>query len=644
MEFVRYCKSSCSFSGFNKLIVTLALCIFLTEATAQRLDPSAPYHDLTHYSKVFGHEKFYRLYLPKGYENSSTRYPVIYFFHGWGGRHFKDDSAKLEYEKIKELVDKYNVILVMWDGNIVEEEPRPYNVGDHENVKFQVQMKDYFPELIAHIDSTYRTLSDRNHRGIIGFSMGGFMAFFLAGKYPGKVSAVVNLAGSPEFFVGYPDNHSLYPVRYTFKNLEGIKLRQHNGDSDILYYLNREVHAGAQWEGVPLEYWEFHGGHMVDQPGETRVFEMAMRFITDAFNKPSTGKPEQWSHYDLYPDFNVWDYHVTSDKQEPGFLLLDDVDKKGFGVYTQRWLPDGPPLNVHHIHVETAPFYESGKTYNFIKFTTDAQITTGEKKSDGQGRLTFDLDGNNTEVGIYSKNDAPSFAFLNYSINKQSRYLKTDQASKLTVTMVNKGGEKGLPKTVKVSLHTKDSSVQIVDSVLTVKVMPGQRVITLPAVNIRCSKTPPPHAGPSAVKVEVKVNSNGSLSTDEFITPVWFDVPEFKNIHIDDNTAVGDTVLGRGNGDGIVNVGEKIMLYEGDHRLRVYTEDPWVQRDKEQLYSEIIPARWPDGYTLSSLIQISPDCPEGHVVEALASYETKSFNPIERKVTWGMVKFIVHHK
>ena len=75
----------------------------------------------------------------------------------------------------------------MWDGNIDTTEPRPYNTGNHEHVKYRVQMKDYFPELVEHIDSSYRTLPDRQHRGIIGFSMGGFMSFFLAGKYPDKV-------------------------------------------------------------------------------------------------------------------------------------------------------------------------------------------------------------------------------------------------------------------------------------------------------------------------------------------------------------------------------------------------------------------------------------------------------------------------
>jgi predicted peptidase len=156
----------------------------------------------------------------------------------------------------------------MWDGNTDEKEPRPYNIGNHENVKYDVQMKDYFIELIAHIDSTYRTLPEKNHRGIIGFSMGGFMSYFLAGKYPDKVSAAVSMTGSPEFFVGYPANHTLYPLRYTFKNLREVQLRFHNSTADELTYLNTEVDAGARWDGGLSYDWQFVGGHVVDLPGK----------------------------------------------------------------------------------------------------------------------------------------------------------------------------------------------------------------------------------------------------------------------------------------------------------------------------------------------------------------------------------------
>jgi hypothetical protein len=119
-------------------------------------------------------------------------------------------------------------------------------------------------------------------------------------------------------------------------------------------------------------------------------------------------------------------------------------------------------------------------------------------------------------------------------------------------------------------------------------------------------------------------------------------VPEFDSIGVDDGVMIRDSVYGKGNANGIINAGEKIMLYQGNYnRLRLFTEDPYVINKKERLVDEIIPAHWPDGYTLSSVIEVSPGCPGGHEIEFLASYETKTFNPIERSVYWGSIKIKV---
>src|SRR5258708_7944639 len=89
-------------------------------AQGQAVRDTAPYRDLTHYSKVFGQNRWYRLYLPAGYKGAaagnkgtSRRYPVIYFFHGWGGRHFKDENSKLDYVQLQELVNYSQGILVL---------------------------------------------------------------------------------------------------------------------------------------------------------------------------------------------------------------------------------------------------------------------------------------------------------------------------------------------------------------------------------------------------------------------------------------------------------------------------------------------------------------------------------------------------
>lgn len=609
-------------------------------APSQALDPRQPYQDLSHESKVFGYQKPYRLYVPENYNASGKRYPVIYFFHGWGGRHFKDDNARLEYIMLKNLVNQYQVLMVMWDGNMDPKEPRPYNVGYHNDIQFDVQMKDYFPELMHHIDKTYRTLTDRNHRGLIGFSMGGFMSLYLSGKYPDQVCSAVSLTGSPEFFVGSPANHTLYPIRYTFKNLQDIDTRIHTSSTDILYYLNEEVYKGAVWEEKKLLFENLPGGHMVDKKGETVVFEKAMRFVTDSFQKKHKN-PSVWSHYDLYPDFDLWGYHVESDKQQPGFLYLKNVSRKGFGIYSRKWLPAGPPVPVNRVAIQTAPAYKAGFVYDIVRYSlTGDTVFTEKLKSDQQGRLKLELNGEGHIIGIFESTSKPDWVVADYRNVTGSQFLKHNEVNKLNIKLLNRGGSANSNEIFKVKIRTRDTMVTIKDSIVSFRTDQRGRLVNIGPIQIVCAKPLPLHADPSEVKLQFIFPGTGSW--DELNIPVQFDAPIFNDIKVDDGLIVRDKKTGTGNADGIVNPGEKVLIYQGENRLRLYTDDPYVLQKDETLADEIIPARWPDGYTQSSIIHISPDCPDGHLIECFASYETKTFNPISRNLHWGKVNLKVY--
>ena len=60
------------------LVKGLLLIILLTAFSVG----SFTQEDHTHFSKVFGREKPYRIFLPKDYNSTQKKYPVVYFFHG----------------------------------------------------------------------------------------------------------------------------------------------------------------------------------------------------------------------------------------------------------------------------------------------------------------------------------------------------------------------------------------------------------------------------------------------------------------------------------------------------------------------------------------------------------------------------------
>jgi enterochelin esterase-like enzyme len=618
--------------------ITVSLIIMTGKTQAQDAARTQAYSDLSHESDVFGHTKYFRIYFPQGYESTHDRFPVIYFFHGWGGRYFKDDNARLEYELLKTLVDKYKVILVMWDGNISEEEPRPYNIGNHSDVKFRIQMKDYFIELIHHVDSSFRTLPDRQHRGIIGFSMGGIISFYLAGKYPDRICAAANLHGSPEFFMGYPERHQLYPVRHTFRNLQDVQLLLHNSDYDELFYLNEEVNKAAQWEGdLNYAYELFEGGHKIDDPGKTVVFEKAMSYVANAFKTP-LARSGKWSHYDFYPGFEVWNYKVNSNLKFPGFIFLKDVNRHGFGLYSQKWLPDGPCIDSLTMEILTAPVYSPNTNYNIISIRKSDERTRNEiAESNDQGKLSLQCDGKGYEFGIYQEGDPQDMICLDYAMDNNNRYIIVGQKNKLCLKLFNRGGLQHGSQKAKLILSCPDSSVTIENRELPLILESETRLTLSPPFNIYCNKKAPDDAAPSQIKFTIHIVLKDTVFKDEMIVPVFFDVPAFRNYTVMDRYSPADSLFGTGDGDGIAEPGESIMILVDGHRTRLYSNDPYITADQEQLVTERLPAKWPDGFTSSSVIKIGPDCPEGHVLELLACYETKTYMPIRRIMHWGKV-------
>lgn len=465
------------------------------------------------------------------------------------------------------------------------------------------------------------------------------MAYFLAGKYPDKVAAAVNMTGSPEFFVGYPTDHTLYPIRYTFSNLREVKLRFHNSTADELTALNTEVQQGALWDGHPnFEYWQFVGGHVVDLPGKTDVFEKALNFVSNAFKNPEA-EPSTWSHYDIYSGFELYNYNVTSDKKEPGFIFLRHVNQHGFGVYTHRWLPTGPPLTACNIEVTTAPIYPSSTMYKVIQFDGNGNVLSDNpQQTDENGSLRINTDQKGYEIGIYRDADTYDFICASYAINSNQRLLRAGVSNEMTLTLVNRGGMMSAPESLKVTLVPTDSAVDVQPKTQSVE-RSDKRVTRTAPFNVTVSKNGPTNGAPSELKFKVLIASNDLTFTDEVIVPVIYDVPQFETLLVDDGHEVSDSsgVHGKGDGNGTVSPGEQIMLYSNGHRLRVYTDDAFVESEKEIQVDEVLPAKWPDGFTLSSVIKVSDKCPDGHLIEGVGSYETKGYMPIDRKVTWGKV-------
>lgn len=160
------------------------------------IDPDHSEPSGTHYrlfptpSRGPGTEASYLVYLPPDYSRQSAkRFPVLYWLHGGAGSQREGAwmVARIDQEIRQGTLPPFLVVLVQGLPDV-----RYINSKDGTRPVEDVIIKDLLP----HIDTSYRTISDRRGRAIEGMSMGGFGSLRLGFKYPDKFGTVSALAPS----------------------------------------------------------------------------------------------------------------------------------------------------------------------------------------------------------------------------------------------------------------------------------------------------------------------------------------------------------------------------------------------------------------------------------------------------------------
>ncbi len=614
--------------------------------------------DCWHYSETFGEVRNFRIILPPTYgENTAKRFPVIYYYHGWSQRYFGStrrseypDEDSLNMSNIISFVANHEVIVVRPDGYDRRANEaydlRPYNIGSDNATHRQFPV--YFPELVDHVDKNFRTIPDREHRAISGLSMGGFMTWWIAGKYPHMVCAAGNFCGSPEFMNGPVD----FPVEYRhidmFNNYDGVNVRLHYGDQDFIRYYHQDVNR--VWESVTdnYEYKIYPGVHL--SLGLHDMFD----FIMNTFENPPK-KPAIWNHIDVYPKFNIWGYEVISDRNTPGFTVLENVDKHGFKCSIREFLPDGSLMTFVKVSILTPPRYKSNQQYVVTDFQLDRQrVLQKTLWSDHEGRLKIEIDGGLHEIGINSpkeKHPTISVAFFEIESNGKA---STRQKTRLSVSLLNKGlaPATGIKAFIKNSnsdmVHIFDHEVQFGDievNQITDGLSKFSFTVILDSIELMklSLMITDNKSNTWSELILVPVTNNSSLD-DEFVVADGKEILIFE--HADDTTTV---VVGQGNGDGVVNPGEHIVVLFKDgrafRRAELSTSDKFVnpfginirKSDNWGSYDHV------GASAKYSVPVISSNTPENHEIEFYYKLQLPKERP-EHFFKYGKLKVTVTGK
>ena len=614
--------------------------------------------DSMHYSNVFGEIRNYRIFLPPGYfENPQKKYPVIYFLHGWSQRYFGDGGqAYAEFDKgnentgdnIANFVSAHEVIVVKSDGyNRGPDEKyylRPYNIGPVETFR---QFPLYYPELIDYIDTHYRTIADREHRAISGLSMGGFMTFWIGGKYPHLFSAAGNFCGSAEFMVG-PKN---FPVEYRhidmYKNYAGTNVRLNYGDKDFIRSYHQDMNR--IWPQVMDNY----ESKIYDAEHSTCGLGEMFGFFLKTFEHPPA-RPQKWDHTDVYPEFSVWDYHVSSDRNVPGFTILENVDKKGFRCSVKEFLPDGELMPFVNLSITTPAVYEKNTKY-VINDVDTRNLKTFQDTilSDSAGRIQISINGSRQEIGINKMADKPKPNICIATVEiANMQWATTGKDVAVKIKLLNKGLSAGKNITAKLLATRSSANIKQSESefgniaVNETQVCKNPFMFSVENDSIEIEK----------FKLTIQ-DENKNEWVEFFEIPLKKDAPEIKDFEIADGkiftVAKGGTdtetiLLGSGNGDGVANPGESIVILVKDKdkywRTNLFSSDKYINPFgvNTRVSDDWTPFDHVGASAKYSVPLISSDCPQNHSIEFFAQYWLPEY-PLHI-IKQGLIKIEVEGK
>jgi len=320
------------------------------------------------------------IYLPPGYDESKTRYPVIYFLHGFP----LDDSICMADFHFQDLLDQ--AIASGQSKPIILVLPNSYTRfrgSLYTNSSLTGNWADYIAkDVVQYVDKKFRTIPDRMSRGLAGHSMGGHGALKIGMMYSDVFSSVYSLSPGglnwgPYFNIG---NAGFKKVEFA-KNEEEIFKGFDSLSSD--FATNKDFYA--------MLFTVFGRAFAPDEKNLPFYGALPVHYIGDSMIVNTTIL-KKWEENFIY---NMIDTHIASLKSlnalkldwgrndEIPFIsvtcmqLSKKLEEYGIDHFAEEYLGDhGSKIagNDGRINTEMLPFFN-----NYLKFEDQVKIPTKKK-------------------------------------------------------------------------------------------------------------------------------------------------------------------------------------------------------------------------------------------------------------------------
>jgi S-formylglutathione hydrolase FrmB len=207
---------------------------------------------------------------PEAYfKNKNQHFPVVYLLHG-----YSDNYAGWVQKapNVLSAADEFKIIVVCPDGGYSS---WYFDSPIDSSYKYETFVSSEVPQ---YIDQNFRTIQNREARGIAGLSMGGHGAFFLGIKHKNIFGAIGSMSGGVDFtpfpqnwdiakrLGDYDKNKSLWEKNTAIKLIETLNdndlaISFECGTDDFFIHVNRALHQKLLDLKIKHDYAERPGNH-----------------------------------------------------------------------------------------------------------------------------------------------------------------------------------------------------------------------------------------------------------------------------------------------------------------------------------------------------------------------------------------------
>ena len=215
------------------------------------------------------------VYLPANYYETDQRYPVLYLLHGARGY----ETSWIRKGEVYQTADSLwasgkavPCIIVMPNLNQYNDE------ADYEGGRFKdayesilevdgVVESAFMQDVVALIDSCYRTLPDQDHRAIAGLSIGAYQSIYFGANYPDSFGYIAAMSPymwslgrpSPTHRKFYGRLHGKMKRQFTEYPPKGYYL--YAGTKDMMRPATHNLHKYMGKKGYPHTYTKYPASH-----------------------------------------------------------------------------------------------------------------------------------------------------------------------------------------------------------------------------------------------------------------------------------------------------------------------------------------------------------------------------------------------